>query len=151
MGESTEQLEWNIAAERRDLGRNLHALERKANALTDWRTFYRRHPLAVIGVAFGGSMVVGLLGRSRAFPSTSTDAAFDTETYRKPDTGFRAASSVSVAANRLQRELGNTWDQIADALLGVASAKAIELISHKIPGFGDEYAKRRTGAERRSL
>ena len=38
------------------------------------------------------------------------------------------------------RQLGQTWHGIADALLGVVSAKAVEFISDLVPGFRDHYA-----------
>ena len=142
MGESTQQLEWNIAAERQELGRNLHALERKANALKDWRTYYRQHPMAVVAVAFGGAMMVGLLARNRSrMDSTSTYGTYDND-YPVADTSTRQMSNAAGSPSRLRREVGNTWDHIADALMGVASATAIDFVSQTIPGFGEEYTKR---------
>ena len=142
MGESTQQLEWNIAAERQELGRNLHALERKANALKDWRTYYRQHPMAVVAVAFGGAMMVGLLARNRSrMQSTSTFGTYEND-YPTPDPSPRRVSNVAASTSRLRREVGTTWDHIADALMGVASAKAIDFVSQAIPGFSEEYTRR---------
>ena len=61
MGESTSKIERDIAAERNELGRNLQLLETKARSLADWRTHFRNHPFALMGVALGGGALLGLL------------------------------------------------------------------------------------------
>jgi len=145
MGESTSQIEWDIASERNALGRNLHELETKAKSLTDWRTYYRNHPLAMIGLALGGGVVLGVVtsarrGRdwkaSRELDSTYPDTSYPDTTYPK------TPRLTSATTARVRRQFGDTWDHIADALLGVASAKAIEYVSEMIPGFRDEYSSR---------
>ena len=134
MGESTSQIEWDIAAERNELGRNLKELEDKAKALADWRTYYRNHPFAMLGLALGGGMVLGALTRRRMRgPEGSA--------YREPNQ-FRSASSPLSATSRVRREVGDTWDHVTDALLGVATARAIEFVSGLVPGFRDQYLAR---------
>src|SRR4029453_17528010 len=66
MGESTSQIERDIVAERNELGRNLQLLENKARSLTDWRTYFRNHPFAMMGVALGGGVLLGALTRNVA-------------------------------------------------------------------------------------
>lgn len=39
-------------------------------------------------------------------------------------------------------QFGDTWDHIADALLGVASLKAVEFVRQMVPGFHEQYAAR---------
>jgi len=147
MGESTSQIEWDIASERNALGRNLHELESKAKSLTNWRTYYRNHPLAMIGIALGGGLVLGAVtavsARSTRQYGTYREADTSYPDTSYPDPSYPAASRLSSATTaRVRRQVGDTWDHIADALLGVASAKAIEFVSEMIPGFRDEYSTR---------
>ena len=139
MGESTNEIERDIVAERNELGRNLQLLERKAKSLTDWRTYYRRHPFAMMALAVGGGALLGALtsgGTRRSLSSDEFSAARDSE----PD--YPTASRLSSSAAQIRRQFGDTWDHIADALIGVASAKAIDFISQKVPGFREQFATR---------
>jgi hypothetical protein len=140
MGESTNQIERDIAAERNELGRNLQLLESKAKSLGDWRTYFRSHPFAMMAVALGGGVMLGVL-TSRG----SSDSEFRAEGYSTPrdaDSSYPSTSPFAASAARARRQFGDTWDHIADALLGVASAKAIEFVSEKIPGFREQFDTR---------
>ena len=66
MGESTSQIERDIVAERNELGRNLQLLENKARSLADWRTYFRNHPFAMMGIALGGGVLLGALTKNFA-------------------------------------------------------------------------------------
>ena len=140
MAESTRQIEQHIAAERRALGRNLQELEDKAAALTDWRTHYARHPFAIIGAAFGGALAIGFLSagsaRRESHWSTLTSAE-DQPRYSSP-----VSSNVRASAVRVQEQTMDTWNHIVDTFIGLAAAKAIDFVSQKIPGFGEEYSRR---------
>ena len=137
MGEDTRQIEREIRAERDDLGRNLQELQRQTRDLTDWRTHYRNHSGAVLAAAFGGGLIIGLLsaphGRQR-FPS------------EVPRTRFRPAGLGALQAlgdnPRARQQVGETWEQILDTLIGVASAKAIDVLGSYVPGFRHEFESR---------
>ena len=140
MGESTSQIERDIVAERDELGRNLQLLENKARSLTDWRTYFRNHPFAMMGAALGGGVLLGVLTRNLAAREASE---FDDDHLLEPDDSHYAAPSPFVSsAARMRRQFGDTWDHIADALLAVASAKAIDFVGQKVPGFREQYASR---------
>lgn len=140
MGESTSQIERDIAAERNELGRNLQLLENKARSLTDWRTYFRNHPFAMMGVALGGGVLLGVLTHNLGAREAS---GFDDDHLIEPDDSHYAAPSPFVSsAARMRRQFGDTWEHIADALLAVASAKAIDFVGQKVPGFREQYASR---------
>src|SRR4051812_43506798 len=120
MDESVRQIEHQIAAERERLGRNLHELETQARRLTDWRGYYQRPPGRVLGAAAIGGAA---MGAAVAGAKKSTGQQLPLPNARPQ----------SLVRDRLQRE----WHVIADALLGVASAKVMEAIGGAIPGFSD--------------
>jgi hypothetical protein len=140
MGERTERVAWDLESERRDLGRNLEELERKASSLTDWRWHYRHHPFAVLGAAFGGALLLGLTARAY---SSESSADREPRPY-EGDTGMRSriAPQVSMSVGRLAEQASTTWDHIAEALIGLAAAKAVDFVGRQIPGFNEEYSRR---------
>jgi hypothetical protein len=126
MGESTSEIERAIVAERRQLGRNLDDLEGTARELADWRTHYRKNPALLLTVALAGGLVLGAITAGGA---PSRDGAHELDAYRR-------------RGNRASRQLSDTLLAIAEAVLGVASAKIIEFVSNSVPGFSDQIADR---------
>ena len=138
MGESTSQIERDIEAERNELGRNLQLLENRARSLADWRTYFRNHPFAMMGIALGGGVLLGALTHNIA---GSQESEYD-DLIEPDDSHYAAPSPFASSAIRMRRQFGDTWDHIADALLAVASAKAIEFVGQKVPGFREHFASR---------
>jgi hypothetical protein len=140
MGESTSQIERDIMAERNELGRNLQLLENKARSLADWRTYFRTHPFAMMGLAVGGGVLLGALTKNFAAGEASE---YDDDHLIEPDDSHYAVPSpFASSAERAKRQFGDTWGHIADALLAVASAKAIEFVGQKVPGFREQFSSR---------
>jgi len=100
MGESTSQIEWDIAAERNALGRNLHELGAKTRELADWRTYYRNHPFAMVGLALGGGLLLG------AFTSRSTSGISESTSYSEPDSEYAGVSRA--IHSKIAAESGET-------------------------------------------
>jgi hypothetical protein len=139
MGESTSKIELDIAAERNELGRNIQLLEHKARSLTDWRTHYRNHPFAMMGIALGGGVLLGVLTSGAGGAAAARD--FDEDQLLEPEErGYSSPSAFALSAARARRQLGDTWDHIAEALLAVAAAKAVQFVADKVPGFREEFA-----------
>jgi hypothetical protein len=137
MGESTSEIERDIVAERNELGRNLQLLETKARSLADWRTHFRSHPFAMMGLALGGGVLLGAL--TSGLGAGGDDEEF-VEEQAEAEPRFSRPSALASSAARARRQFGDTWDHIADALLAVASAKAIEFVSEKVPGFREQFS-----------
>lgn len=136
MGEDTRQIERDIRMERKNLDRNLQELEAQAKALTDWRTHYRNHPAASLSVALGGGLLMGLLvGGRRNGHAPSIDLP------RPRSAGFNALRALGDNP-RARQQVGDTWNRILETMIGVASAKAVELLSSVVPGFRNEYRTR---------
>ncbi|HYN07133.1 MAG TPA: hypothetical protein VES67_07060 [Vicinamibacterales bacterium] len=137
MGEDTREIEREIRAERDNLGRNLHELQRQTRDLTDWRAHYRNHSGAVLAAAFGGGLIIGLLSAPRGRERVPSEA---------PRTRFRPAGLGALRAlgdnPRARQQVGETWGRILDTLIGVASAKAIDVLGSYVPGFRHEFESR---------
>lgn len=144
MGENTNQIEREIRDKRENLGRNLDELEDRARELADWRSHYRNHSGAMLGVAFAAGAVVALAvvpGRNDA--PDHAEADFSHDPYRSR----RASSTANSTVARAMREASDTWGHIADALLHTASARAIQFVSELVPGVREHLEPRARSAE----
>jgi hypothetical protein len=135
VGADTRRIEDEIRAERQQLDRNLHALESKARALTDWRGHYSRHAGAALAIAFGLGVLLGTGGRRGTASRTP---------MARPHTvqaGFNPLRIISDNP-RARQQVDETWQNILETLVAMAAAKAIQWIGSFVPGFRDEYDAR---------
>jgi hypothetical protein len=102
---------------------------------TEWSESYQTHPAVFLGLAVGVGLVLGLM-KARRSSRSSAPRAYAASAAPKPPLRER---SPKVA------QLVSTWEQISDALLGVATARAIDAIAEYVPGFKDQY-ERQSGA-----
>ena len=141
MGEDTRRIEDEIRAERAALGRNLQALEYQAKTLTDWRHHYARHAGVAVAVAFGSAFLLGLkTGGGAPRPRARI---LDTPAQNSR-AGFSALAPLRALASspRARQQVGDTWQTILEALVGVAAVKAVDWIGGVVPGFREEYDAR---------
>jgi hypothetical protein len=146
--EDTRRIEAEIRAERHALDRNLQTLETQAKALTDWRTHYERHPGAALGLAFGTGLLLSLgAGRSTGRRASSYEPSYETPVSapRQPRAGRQRVANVLRAMGdtpRARHQVTETWQNVVEALVGLAAVKAVEWIGNAVPGFRDEYDAR---------
>jgi hypothetical protein len=130
MVETTAQIETHIEATRQNLGANLDALEQKIKSATDWREYFQSSPLASVGVAFAGGVVLAMAtGRRHA--------------RRGPR---RATVTLAPASPRARgphtQEVMSLLDNIGGALIGLAATRVRDLVAEVLPGFRDEFDRR---------
>lgn len=145
MGERTEQIEREIAQERGNLGRNLNELERRVKSAGNWRTQFDRHPIAMLGLAFGGGLILSTMLGEGERREESGDGG------RKPssnETRWRAVQA-ELAAPELERRRSRrrVWVNMRGALVGVATDRVRSFMEELVPGFREHY--RRAEAENR--
>jgi hypothetical protein len=138
MGENASQIEREIVAERAALGRNLEVLETKARDLADWRVHYRNHPGIFLGAAAGVGLALGALSRGRSEDFGYIDYAHPPE---RPEPRAPRKPLAAHFRGPKGRRLVETWEHVTDALLAMATAKAVDVIADYLPGFGDEYRR----------
>jgi hypothetical protein len=127
MGETTHQIEAHIEDTRDDLGSNLHELEQKVKSVTDWRKQFRTNPMTMLGVAFGGGILLSaMLGgrrnrRGQGFSSQAT------------------GSEPHAGTDRQKHKALETWDNIKGALIGVAATRFKDFVGEIVPGFQEQF------------
>jgi hypothetical protein len=65
MGQTTDQIETEIARKREDLKSNLEELETRVKDVADWRSQFRNHPGAMLTAAVVGGALLSALIRKR--------------------------------------------------------------------------------------
>jgi len=58
VGETSGQIAREIEQTRARLGSNLQELETKVKEATDWRKQFHKNPLPMLGIAFGGGILL---------------------------------------------------------------------------------------------
>jgi len=131
MGETTDQIETHIKSTREDLGANLHELEYKVKSVTDWRQYFQRNPMPMLGLAFGGGVVLAVLAsgssRSRVAAGMSSRQS-------------RSAPLPAVSSRQKQQVL-ETWENIKSALIGAATMQFKSFLGEVVPGFHEQFAR----------
>ena len=78
------EIERHIREQRHELGQNISELQRKVKDKLNWRMQFEQHPMAMIGVALGGGLLLsGILG-SRHRHSSISQAAEEPKLDSKP-------------------------------------------------------------------
>ena len=129
MGQTIDQIEADIDRTRARLGSNIRELEHKVEAVTDWRELFRARPWAVLGVAGVCGFVLGAV--------LSPDDAHDEGDDSEGDAMVRRRMSHTPAV----RQLSPLLDDIAEALVGVATSSVKGVIDNMVPGFREHLAR----------
>ena len=137
MAERPEQIEQHIKSMRSELGSNLQELEYKVKQATDWRTYFERNTMTLMGVAFGG----GVLLASMLGNKNSIGPMMDQE--RQPHRNF--------ADQTRRKPISDSWDTLKSALIGFTALKVRNVLDDALPGFGDQLEKAEREVSARSL
>jgi hypothetical protein len=125
MGEAANQIENYIDTKRGDLGSNIQELEQKVRSVTNWREQFQKNPMTMVGVAFGGGILLASMlgGRPRHRNGASGGTVPHADTDRQTH-------------NALE-----TWDSIKGALIGVAATRFKDFVGEVVPGFHEQFQK----------
>ena len=127
MAEKPDQIERHIASTRSELGNHLQELEDKVKQAADWKTYYERSPMTMLGVAFGGgALLAGLLGGRRQ------GAAPPAYQSRREASAFTGSHNSAVY---------DTWQNVRAALIALSGAKLCGVLNQALPGFSEQYEK----------
>jgi len=145
--QETDKIKDYIDAKRGSLERDLHEIEQRVRKAADWREWFDRKPLAVLGAATAGGFMLSLL--MRRSPSSSRMSLHESasETGSTQARQSKLPSKTSLQMSRV----AETFDNAVAALLGVASHKVRDFIADVIPNFREEYREveeKRAGSRR---
>lgn len=146
MGENSDQIERHIQEQRDELGDNIGELQKKAKNAVDWRNQVQHRPMAMMGIAFAGGVLLSALlphNRQRSSSRRSSSSGHWTPSgnteIARPDFARNTESeyhNVGVARK---------WGSIKGALVGVAATRLGSFLKEMLPGFDEEYRKIEVG------
>ncbi len=141
MGQTTDQIERCIEEQRAQLGENIDELQQRVKDTFDWRAQFDQRPIAMLGIAVGGGLLLSAMIGGRR--SRSRDRGH-WPNIAESDNGARPSSENGVQASHLSKA-SESWCDIKSALLGVAASQLGAALDSVIPGFSTQYHKVRTG------
>lgn len=153
MGEKPDQIERHIQHQRSELEDNISELEEKVKSAFDWRTQFEERPAIMLGAAFlGGAVLSALLpstsrisSRVSSMRRTSNDP-WTPYTNREPATNVESLSTgSSYAGGYSASKSSETWENLKNAAIGMATARISDFIEELVPGFSEHYNKAASG------
>jgi hypothetical protein len=138
MGETTNQIEWEIAQKRSELSDDLIELKQRAEAAVDWRSQVEERPGTMLAVAFGGGIVLSALfsalrGPAKVYAEPPSGSARE---YNSP-TSKTSAQPPSKLASTTRKNL----DALGGALLGIVATRTTSILEGILPGFQREFER----------
>ena len=138
MGETTNQIEWEIAQKRSELSDNLIELKHRAKAAVDWRSQVEERPGTMLAVAFAGGIVLSALFSALRGP---------VKVYAQRPSGnpIEYDSPISRSSARPPGKFATATrknlDALGGALLGIVATRTTSILDGILPGFQREFER----------
>jgi hypothetical protein len=147
MGETTNQIEWEIAQKRSELSGNLIELKQRAKAAVDWRSQVEERPGTMLAVAFGGGIVLSALfsalrGPAKVHAERRSASANRANSYDNGNSYDSSASKNSAQSpGKLATATRKNLDALGGALLGIVATRTSSILEGILPGFEKEFER----------
>jgi hypothetical protein len=140
MGETTNQIEWEIAQKRSELSDDLIELKQRAKAAVDWRSQVEERPGTMLAVAFAGGIILSamfsaLRGPAKVCAQRPSGNAVEHDSLISK-TSVRSPSKLATATRKNLNALGG-------ALLGIVATRTTSILEGILPGFQREFERAR--------
>ena len=159
MDSTTDTLRQEIDQRRQAISDDVGQLENRVQEMTDFQHQYRERPMAFVGLAFGGGVLLGMLmsggsdknsdgrrrddGRRYAYTTYSADQQ-SRQRGNGDDGGFVSSfmsGSPGSSTEAGKRRASSTFDEVRGALMAYAATRAEEFLKEALPGFNREVDK----------
>lgn len=147
MAQEPNEIREHIDAERSRLGDDLEEIEHRMKDAVDWKAWYRKNTVPMLGAAVAGGFLLSMLiGRS----SNGSQRTIETEEgvftgeseWKREKKGERfMQSQVGPRIDHHLSRLTDILDNTVGAFLGIASNKLQDYVSQAIPGFKEQYSE----------
>src|SRR5271165_321543 len=138
MGETTNQIEWEIAQKRSELSDNFIELKQRAKAAVDWRSHVQERPGTMLAVAFGGGIVLSALFSALRGPAKghAQRPSANGNGHDRP-----AAKNSSQLPGKLATVTRENLDALGGALIGIVATRTTGILEGILPGFQKEFER----------
>ena|ERR1700683_4981474 len=140
MGETTDQIEREIAQKRSDLSDDLIELKQRAKAAVDWRSQFEQRPGTMLAVAFGGGIILSALFSTLRGPAKvqAEQPSGNAVEYDIP-----ISKTLARSPGKLATTTRKNLDALGAALLGIAATRTTSILDGILPGFRGEFERAR--------
>lgn len=132
MGQTTDQIARHISNTRHELDDNIHELRHKVKGAVNWRVQAQERPWTMMGLAFGVGLLASVLIRNRG--ASKVDRNGRSERWNRE----------SEYSSEPDKETSKIWSNVKAAVAAVVVAAAKDFVEQIIPGFREQYRKRRS-------
>jgi hypothetical protein len=169
MDSTADTLRNEIDQRRQAISNDVDQLEERVHELTDVQHQFSERPMAFLGLAFGGGVLLGMLmggsndndkrDRRRDSERRYTYSSFATEPQARyrgngdsgDDSGFVSSlmsGSPGSSTESGKRRASSTFDEVRGALMAYAATRAEDFLKEALPGFNNEVEKVRRDSGR---
>jgi hypothetical protein len=133
---------------------NISELEEKVKSAFDWRVQFEERTALMLGAAFvGGAIVAAILPSTSSISSKVSSlrrSSVDPWTpYRNrepvPQVESQSAGSAYTGGYPTSKSSSETWENLKNAAIGMATTRISEFIEELVPGFSEHYKKAASG------
>lgn len=162
MGQTADTIRNDIESRRQEMTHDIDELEQRARAMTDWRQQLNDRPMAALGVAAAGGLLLGMLtgGSKDKDRQEQPRSSYYSGGYSRESDGHNGGSGMSgwmtgergpsQATEAGKDRAASKIDEIRGALMGLAAARAEEFLKEALPGFDREVNKVQQKSQDRS-
>jgi hypothetical protein len=138
MGETTNQIEWEIAQKRSELSDNLIELKQRAKAAVDWRAQVEERPGTMLAVAFAGGIVLSALFSALRGPAK---AHVERPSGNADESDGPISKNSARPPSKLATATRKNLDALGGALVGIVATHTTSILDGILPGFQREFER----------
>jgi hypothetical protein len=134
MGPTVEQIEGQIDRTRDRLASNVEEFERRFDAATDWREYFRARPIIFLGAAAaGGALAALVFGNGRSSGAHRS--------RNRPPHEALSESAFAARLNSPTAQAGKVWHNLKCAAVSLVATRLKEYVDSFLPGFDEHYQR----------
>lgn len=141
MGNQSDEIERHIEAQRSELGENLGELKDKVKSAVDWRAQFEERPLAMIGLAFGGGVLLSAILPSLPRSNGRSNGSLVRTSSEGDYPSLERRTELLKPKSEAWKKASQTLDGVKGALFAVAATKVTNYLEELVPGFTDQFRK----------
>jgi hypothetical protein len=141
MGNQSDEIERHIEAQRSELGENLGELKDKVKSAVDWRAQFEERPLAMMGLAFGGGVLLSALLPSLPRSNGKSNGSLMRHSSEGDYPSMESRTELLKPKSEAWKKASQTLDGVKGALFAVAATKVTNYLEELVPGFTEQFRK----------
>lgn len=149
MGNHSDEIERHIEEQRNELGEHMSELQEKVKNAVDWRAQFEERPMAMMGLAFGGGVLLSALlpgiprsnGKKHKYSNGYLERVSENRDSSYAGVERRTELLKPEAKSEALSKASETLNGLKGALFAVAATKVTNYLEELVPGFTEQFHK----------